>query len=84
MKKDNLNIICCPVCKGDMKLQVIKTSKDDVIEGTMRCEQCSNRYFIWNGTAFLVPASVPLEAKYPFYIDRKPDENSECDNNNGT
>ena len=77
MKKDHLNILCCPVCKGDMKLQVKKTNKDEIIEGTLRCEQCNIRYFIRNGTAFLVPAGVPLEASYPFYVNREPDENSQ-------
>lgn len=74
MKRDYLDIICCPVCKGDMNLQVIKTSRDDIIEGILTCDTCENRYFIRNGTAYLVPGGAHQEAGYPFYINRKQDE----------
>ncbi len=74
MKKDYLDILCCPACKGEMKLQVIKTSGDDIIEGTLVCNRCKNKYFIRNGTAYLVPEGVPLESAYPMYINRETDD----------
>jgi uncharacterized protein YbaR (Trm112 family) len=74
MKKEYLDILCCPVCKGDMKLKVIKTSRDEIIEGILTCDECENRYFIRNGTAYLVPEGVPQKTAYPMYINRETDE----------
>jgi uncharacterized protein len=74
MRKEHLDIICCPVCRGEMDLQVIKTSRDEIIEGTLTCDTCKNQYFIRNGTAYLVPAGVSQESSaHPFFITRKQD-----------
>lgn len=68
-------ISICPVCKGAMDLQVIKTSGDEIIEGILTCRECETRYFIRNGKAYFVPAGMPPETTaYPFNIIRKPDK----------
>lgn len=74
MKPEFPDIPTCPVCKGAMNLQVIKTSGDEIIEGILTCGECEARYFIRNGKAYFVPAGMPTEATaYPFNITRKPD-----------
>jgi uncharacterized protein YbaR (Trm112 family) len=75
MNKKYLNIICCPVCKGELNLRVNKACADDIIDGTLTCIRCNARYCIKNGTAILVPDGVPLEAALPIYINRESDEN---------
>lgn len=75
MNKDYLQIICCPVCKGDLELQTTKAAKDDILEGTLTCVQCKNKYSIRNGTAYLVPEGIPVEAGYPMYISREAGDN---------
>jgi len=74
MRTDNSEILCCPACKGEMDLQVIKTSGDEIIEGTLSCPACRNQYFIRNGTAYLVPAGTGQEPAYPLSLNRKKGE----------
>lgn len=74
MRDDIFDLLCCPACKGGMELTVIKTNRDEIIEGTLVCKKCKNKYFIRNGTAYLVPEGMPPEAAYPVYINRTTDE----------
>lgn len=75
--KERPDIVYCPACKGVMDLQVIKTSGDEIIEGTLSCAACRNQYFIRNGTAYLVPAGTSQESAYPFFINRKQGEDKD-------
>ena len=38
MKKDMLNILCCPTCKGDLKVDIKKEVKDDIVDGVFNFE----------------------------------------------
>jgi len=55
MKKDLLDVLCCPACKGDLKLEVKKEIKEDIINGTFTCENCEITYLIKNGIPNLLP-----------------------------
>ncbi len=55
MNKDLLDIICCPVCKGDLKLLVDKEEEGEIISGTLVCEKCGNKYPIEDGIPNLLP-----------------------------
>ena len=39
MKKDLIDILCCPTCKGDLKLIVEKEEKGEIIEGRFNCRK---------------------------------------------
>jgi uncharacterized protein len=55
MKKDMLNILCCPTCKGDLKLDVKKEEKGEIITGAFSCKKCNVVYPIEDGIPNLLP-----------------------------
>ena len=55
MKKDILDILCCPTCKGDLKLDIKKEEKGEIISGTFTCKNCRCTYFIEDGIPNLLP-----------------------------
>jgi len=55
MKSSLLEIICCPVCKGDLVLHVIKEDGSEIIEGSLTCPVCNVRYPVWEGIPDLIP-----------------------------
>ena len=44
MRKDLMNILACPVCKGDLTLTADLEAEDDVIEGKLNCQYCKVDY----------------------------------------
>jgi uncharacterized protein YbaR (Trm112 family) len=54
MKKDIMNILCCPACKGNLHLMIDEEDDDDVITGTLSCSACNKTYPIENGIADLL------------------------------
>lgn len=55
MRKSLMEIICCPVCKGDLELIATEESDEEVLEGTLRCAVCSVNYPISEGIPNLLP-----------------------------
>ena len=60
MKRSTLDILCCPVCKADLDLEVTarETGEDGeevILEGTLRCRQCGVIYPITEGIPDLLP-----------------------------
>ncbi len=58
MKKDLMDILCCPVCKGDLKLTVKKEEGGEVIEGSLYCAKCNETYPIEDGIPNLLPPGL--------------------------
>ena len=42
MKKSIMDILVCPKCKNDLILNVRKEDKEEIIEGELKCNNCSN------------------------------------------
>jgi uncharacterized protein YbaR (Trm112 family) len=55
MKKDLLDILCCPTCKGDLKLKVKTEDKGGIITGMFTCTKCKTTYPIEDGIPNLLP-----------------------------
>jgi len=55
MKRDMMNILCCPTCKGELELNVEREEKGEVIEGTLICKKCKTVYPIKDGIPDLLP-----------------------------
>lgn len=60
MKMSTYEILCCPVCKGDLELKVtektvLENGEEDVIEGVLRCGKCGVDYPISDGIPNLLP-----------------------------
>ena len=55
MKPDLMEILCCPVCKGDLTLKVTKQEGKEIVEGTLQCEKGPADYPIEDGIPDLLP-----------------------------
>lgn len=58
MKRDLMDIICCPVCKGDLELKVKREEDDEIIEGELICKKCNVNYEIKDGIPNLLPKNL--------------------------
>lgn len=65
MKTETIEILCCPVCRGDLELIATETEeteegKTDVITGILRCGACGIDYPVAEGIPnLLVPEKKP-------------------------
>jgi len=55
MKRSLTDILCCPMCKGDISLMVKKENKNEILEGTLRCEKCKVDFPIEEGIPNMLP-----------------------------
>jgi uncharacterized protein YbaR (Trm112 family) len=53
-----MDILCCPVCKGDLALRVDKEDPQEILEGNLHCAACSADYPITGGIPDLLPPST--------------------------
>ncbi|HKZ63928.1 MAG TPA: methytransferase partner Trm112 [Thermoplasmata archaeon] len=54
MQRDLMEILCCPVCKGDLELRVEKED-GEILEGSLHCKTCPHTYEIHEGIPNLLP-----------------------------
>ena len=50
-----MEILCCPVCRGDLTLTVGKKDRQEILTGTLRCAKCAVDYPIEDGIPDLLP-----------------------------
>lgn len=55
MKRDLMEILCCPVCKGDLTLTEKRVEADEIVDGELRCAACQVVYPIEEGIPNLLP-----------------------------
>ena len=55
MKRSVLDIICCPVCKGNFMLTEMEGNDPDIVEGLLTCTSCKRESPISSGIANLLP-----------------------------
>jgi uncharacterized protein len=55
MRRSLMNILCCPVCKGDLTLEVQKENEKEILEGGLFCAGCGINYPIHEGIPNLLP-----------------------------
>jgi uncharacterized protein YbaR (Trm112 family) len=55
MDKKLMDIICCPVCKGELELKVTNQEANEIIEGKLICHKCDFPYPIEEGIPNLLP-----------------------------
>jgi len=58
MKRQMMDVICCPVCKGDLELKVGKEDKAEILEGFLTCRKCRFDYPISDGIPNLLPPDL--------------------------
>ena len=55
MKKELMDILACPVCKGELVLTVEKEQGSDVVTGSLFCKACNHTYVIEDSIPNLLP-----------------------------
>lgn len=50
-----MDILCCPVCKGDLVLSVTTEDDKEILEGGLYCAACQVDYPINEGIPNLLP-----------------------------
>jgi uncharacterized protein YbaR (Trm112 family) len=55
LKKDIIEILCCPTCKGELKLDITKENNNEILEGFFTCKKCNIKYKIEEGIPNLLP-----------------------------
>lgn len=58
MRKDLMDILACPMCKGDLTLTIDKEEGDEVIEGSLHCAKCNETYPINESIPNLLPPEL--------------------------
>ncbi len=55
MKKELVDILACPVCKGELELTVEKENDGEVASGSLYCRKCDELYPIVDTIPNLLP-----------------------------
>ena len=55
MKKELINILACPVCKGKLKLSAEEENEQEIISGELHCASCKVSYPIVDTIPNLLP-----------------------------
>ena len=55
MKPDLLEILRCPVCRGELNLTVRSQQGTEIVQGTLACAKCRVDYPIEDGIPDLLP-----------------------------
>ena len=55
MKKELVQILACPVCKGDLELKVNEKEGEEILRGSLYCSNCNYSYPIVDTIPNLLP-----------------------------
>lgn len=58
MKEAIMEIIVCPVCKGELKLTVSEKTDGEIIAGSLLCRKCNYSYAIKDSIPNLLPPDL--------------------------
>lgn len=57
MRRDLMQILACPVCKGPLELVVEVEKGEEVVTGRLMCQRCRTTYSIEDSIPNLLPLS---------------------------
>ena len=58
MKRDLMEILACPMCKGTLELRVDEENTDEIVRGVLHCAQCKEDYPIEDTIPNLLPPEL--------------------------
>jgi uncharacterized protein YbaR (Trm112 family) len=58
MKRDLLDILACPMCKGDLTLEVFEEDEVEILTGKLHCSACKETYPIEEGIPNMLPPEM--------------------------
>ncbi len=59
MKKELMDILVCPVCKGKLVLTVTEENEKEIVSGSLYCKKCNVTYPIEETIPNLLPQEKP-------------------------
>lgn len=62
MKESLMDIICCPLDKHDLELEIDEKDGEEILEGSLRCTECGEVYPIEDGIPNLLPPDMRDDA----------------------
>ena len=63
MRKDLMDILACPMCKGELQLTIEQEEADEVVKGSLFCAKCNESYPIDDGIPNLLPPDLRKAAE---------------------
>ncbi|RLG20573.1 Trm112 family protein [Methanosarcinales archaeon] len=61
MKRWLMEILACPLCKGELELRVERTEGEEIVEGALICKKCDTTYPIQDGIPNMLPPELRKE-----------------------
>jgi uncharacterized protein len=58
VKPDLMEILVCPVCKGELQLSVDEERDGEIVSGSLFCARCNERYPIEDTIPNLLPPDM--------------------------
>jgi uncharacterized protein len=58
MKEELMEILVCPVCKGDLALTVTERDEAEIVSGSLYCKACNHHYPITETIPNLLPPEM--------------------------
>ena len=58
MKRDLMDILVCPVCKGELRLTVVEENEREIVRGSLFCARCNETYPIEDTIPNLLPPDI--------------------------
>ncbi len=58
MKKELMDILVCPVCKGKLVLTITEENEKEIVKGTLFCGKCNEYYPIDDGIPNMLPPEL--------------------------
>ena len=55
MKRDLMDILACPVCKGKLELGVEEEKEKEIVTGSLYCQKCDEHYPIVDTIPNMLP-----------------------------
>jgi len=55
MRKELMDVLVCPVCKGELELTVAEENEQEIVSGSLRCLRCGVTYPIVDTIPTLLP-----------------------------
>ena len=55
MKREMMDILACPVCKGELELSVKEENEKEIVSGSLYCGKCRVSYPIEEAIPNLLP-----------------------------
>ncbi|ADJ15071.1 hypothetical protein HacjB3_08440 [Halalkalicoccus jeotgali B3] len=57
-----MEIVCCPIDKADLELDVEEREGEEILEGSLTCTECGEVYPIEDGIPNLLPPDMREDA----------------------